>query len=787
MNKAQKRLILFILFVSLLSLPFFWSGQNLYHLGGDDSRLYLYSPSSWLNNISLWSWFFYAYAPQHASLLFAFLAAGIKRILFFLNIQKVIYGLTLSLGFLSAYLLLQELIQNKEDNYSFIASIIGGLAYVFLPILFYLEWPAPMFSLYGIFVFPLVLLCFMRAISRRMVSYLVLGSVIGAVFGATVASIPWSLAFLIGSSVFLLLFLLMIEKEKPVFVKYLAIYVGIFILINSFWIVPFVSSMVFERATLSYSSAPQTRGAEAVIKALAREMSMADTLSGLPSRKMIYDLHWPHGEVAKYTFRLTFLSILMLGIMFSGFLIKSRRFLRERKLLIALGLTTLILAYFETVNIGDWSIRLFVWLTENIPGWIMFRNFYDKFSLAYSFFYAMTLGVSVYLILKSISKEIIRKSLVFVLFLIILLQSLPFLFGEINNLPLQPGTQVGKNVKFPKYYLDSIKRIESLGDGRVLTLPLTNISWSTFLSSDRRGMYVGLSPLRILAGRDDYNSAADFESMFPDVSAERVDNALLSEDYTLLKRLFGLLNIRYIFYNADIYSSEIPDDLRNDLLWSYDLFSHKSAVDHLISNIARKKIALFGPVTIYELDNKVFTPLIYPATQGTPLVRGVDDLVSVLKADHASFSERVFFFLEPKEIIYGGEDWRIWTTKNRRPDRLSFEKLSPVAYRVKVKGARGPFFLVFSEPYHTQWKAYKGSVNWFNVLWKKPIAERSHRRANGNANSWYVDERGDFEITLYFWSQSLFYIGAIVSITTLVVAVGFLFYDWRKKWLLGQR
>ena len=142
---------------------------------------------------------------------------------------------------------------------------------------------------------------------------------------------------------------------------------------------------------------------------------------------------------------------------------------------------------------------------------------------------------------------------------------------------------------------------------------------------------------------------------------------------------------------------------------------------------------------------------------------------------------------------------------------------------VLVKNAKQPFFLVFSEAYHSQWKLYiedkpfkfkqiiaeyplarvkEAKHDWYSFtpsdimfLFKTPAAnETLHFVANGYANAWYVDPRvfdrdgdGCFTIIIYFWPQSLFYLGLFVSGATLLCCFGYLVYDWYRsdgsKWI----
>jgi len=103
--------------------------------------------------------------------------------------------------------------------------------------------------------------------------------------------------------------------------------------------------------------------------------------------------------------------------------------------------------------------------------------------------------------------------------------------------------------------------------------------------------------------------------------------------------------------------------------------------------------------------------------------------------------------------------------ENPAPE-LKFEKISPTQYTVHVNASQ-PFFLIFSESYNPQWKAYFGDVNWFETFWGKHIGGDKHFLVNSYANAWYIEKTGKYDITLYFLPQSLLYIGVIVSLLTL--------------------
>ncbi|HUW22022.1 MAG TPA: hypothetical protein VMW41_05170 [Candidatus Bathyarchaeia archaeon] len=156
--------------------------------------------------------------------------------------------------------------------------------------------------------------------------------------------------------------------------------------------------------------------------------------------------------------------------------------------------------------------------------------------------------------------------------------------------------------------------------------------------------------------------------------------------------------------------------------------------------------------------------------------------------------------------------------------KITFAKINPTKYRVKVEGAVNPYTLIFSESFHEGWKVYidktqnsklktqndygqvvasyfDGEIkegthkniffdrNTFETLRSKPISEERHLLVNGYANSWYitpadVDGRENYEIIVEFRPQRLFYIGLFISGMTLVACFGCLGYPFIKdKWL----
>jgi hypothetical protein len=127
---------------------------------------------------------------------------------------------------------------------------------------------------------------------------------------------------------------------------------------------------------------------------------------------------------------------------------------------------------------------------------------------------------------------------------------------------------------------------------------------------------------------------------------------------------------------------------------------------------------------------------------------------------------------------------------------VTFEKLDSTRYTARVQ-AEGPFFIVFSESFSRQWRAYinsgGGTTGRLAALFQDGVPEDAHFPVNGYANAWYIDPGASgiadeaFTITLCYRPQSFCYLGWIVTGVTFISAIGYLLWDWRRhKYIRGQ-
>jgi hypothetical protein len=133
-------------------------------------------------------------------------------------------------------------------------------------------------------------------------------------------------------------------------------------------------------------------------------------------------------------------------------------------------------------------------------------------------------------------------------------------------------------------------------------------------------------------------------------------------------------------------------------------------------------------------------------------------------------------------IFYNPVSYLYLYSKHERSytPNITSQRINPTKYQVHVNTTQ-PFSLVLSESYHPLWRAYYGKTNWIETFFKKPIGDDNHFEVNGYANAWYIDKVGDYDITLYFKTQSMFYIGVVISGLGLIGGISYIGWSWRRR------
>lgn len=172
----------------------------------------------------------------------------------------------------------------------------------------------------------------------------------------------------------------------------------------------------------------------------------------------------------------------------------------------------------------------------------------------------------------------------------------------------------------------------------------------------------------------------------------------------------------------------------------------------------------------------------------------IGDYKYVLTVNNSTFEYTPLFYLRngeyKLEITPTSKDalldvvWLYSTDKNETLEELfqtnetpatvqDYTKVNPTLWKVKVNATK-PFMLTFAESYDPLWEArvYKDG---------KLVEKVSPVPVYGVINGFWINQTGDLEIVLRYTPQDWFERGLMVSLTTFLLSVFYIFYDWRRE------
>lgn len=261
-------------------------------------------------------------------------------------------------------------------------------------------------------------------------------------------------------------------------------------------------------------------------------------------------------------------------------------------------------------------------------------------------------------------------------------------------------------------------------------------------------------------------------------------------------------------------------------VWGY--FSNEKPRVNMRS-VAKKELKTF-----YDLDQSEDFNIFYPfeMSYGDELadfsgikyfiIPMIDDQDEMLYVEGKKYRDKFvrgikkIDFLE-KVNMNGLEDIVVYENKDIKPyifplnsiskdskgddlPRIEFDLVSPTTKNIRVYEAKTPFYLVMSEKYDLEWKLIKGKEGFWNLInpWNtnKIISKEEHQNFLGFLNAWYVDPERvcddakcvknsdgslNMNLTVQFWPQKWYYLGILISFSTLILILGFLIFIRFKK------
>lgn len=745
---------IFIGFVFFV-LPFFWFSPGAIDIGGDGTRLYFYDPGEFLKNVTV-----YAPTPEgkgdidpakHAYLIYvAFLAC----VHFFLKspylLISVFTGIKLSVGFLSIYFIVKEIILGYKynDNNTFkleLAAILAGIFYIISTasekLIFF--WEKPLFSHDQIFLNPLMFFLLLRFFLTRKWRYLLSVLFLSFVFSANFAMIasPAFFSFYPLTVVFLLLYVIFIRKKK-IFLRDLFFALITFLGLHAFHLLPEIATV------LDKGSVTNTVVFKDVVKG---GVNFFIAIRGEGKASMSFFLPSPD-TFLKWT---AFVGPL---VVISGFLLGKIK----RKELWLNSLFFFITFFLVSVNITDIGYQFYQNLFY-IPGFSIFRHFFVQWAFVFIFFYALLFGQCLFLIFSKLKTKYVKIITLSILILFIIG------FWNFLNGKLVDGIQWGsKNVKSamimdPKYE-QTLEFLRSLpGEGKIVLFPLTSF-YHQIIHGTNNAAYVGPTSISYLTPK---KSFAGYQNFYPYPIPEEMMRFAKEKNYDALTQLFSLFNIRYIFHNTDtkVYEEKFPL-FPNDYMMTAFPKTQKE-YKRFVQSFPVSTIYRNGSYEIFEFNEKVYRPEVY-----IPDSLYIDDMVNIISKKEISYRAA---FIEKSECEKNSIT-SDFCKKNYKPPKVSIriEKINPTQYIIHITQSKSnsPFLLAFQNSFHTGWKLKFDSKN--------SISEDKHVLVNAYANGWIITpddrkEKNEYTMILTLETQKYFWYGLYITCFSVIsfLVVGF--------------
>lgn len=742
MNRKYFTLILLLIFI----FPaLFW--RDLLSVGGDDSKLYYLFPWEYFQNFTtqlisgnslgtLGFYFSQSYISGFS------LAVYLVHVLFpFFVAESFLFGANLALGFVFFYLFLGLWI--KKNSLSMVRAS-ASLFYVFSTFSMYTLWQSQLFAVYLASLFPLAAYLLCRGIIQNRLTLIVSISLILSFFSMALFSVPWLAALFIS---LLPLFVLLYTRYRKRAIFFSIIFSILLGLLNFYWAFHFFyspySSDGSTHSDLSSSiDAKEFRNiGDDVIRSVSENNDIVYPLLGLFHKNIQKDFGWQTYTIfSQWHLKLIYLDYVFLIPILLALLYLRKADIEDRKIYLAALVSWLITLFFFTVKIGDWGVNVFVWLNNTVPGFVMFKNMFDKFGIAMAFSYAFLFAISLKIVFDTISNDRIKKYALILIFGVILLNAKPFIFGDFYKSPIWTTKETHNTISdFNTDFYDLLAYLKPMDEAsRFLWLPLNNANYIQI--SDKNlpdHYYSGVSPLQFLANKSDFNGKLSFPAKEGDIMFQAIEDG----KYEIVGEYLQQFNVKYIIVNHDI-----SPDLQQSYLFGHKLFDAQN--DDFYKVLLGDKVKDFGKrYSLYSINQQ--------------------------------FSNEKIYLTDNKNVI------------PRNFSQVTYEKLASYEYKVSIKNLIGKKNLVFLDPYHKQWE-------WYFQKDRKPCIAGLHEVVFNYANGWDIDAESikknfskeyytenpdgsiNLDLVLYFKPQSYFIPGLMVSGVTLVGCLVYLGYNWRR-------
>ncbi|MFH1905616.1 MAG: hypothetical protein ABIK53_08885 [bacterium] len=691
-----------------------------------------------------------------------------------------------------------------------IAKLASSLFYMMNPYVLQIPWYLASGILMPAYVMsPLILGLFIKSLnSAKGLKYIFILAIVWFAVGTygyanpAFAIVHWFIVFS-----YLLYYCLINKKENRLIkqaVCLTSILAILWLSLNLFWIIPY-GSVIFE----------QQRAASALSLGFPSNLETFKLNSGklLDVLRLggLWSLHgeWmkgvPYHNWARFYLTWPFILISFLIPFFSFLpLLKRSKYKKTGCIYFSiLAITGLFLIKGAKPPLGNVNI----WLYQHIPLLLtVFRGNIQKWGLMLTLAVTPLLGLGVCYTVDFLSdrfgKRLSFLGAVCIFILLFIVLAFPFWNGDVFF--AGGGIVPSARIKVPEYYYQFKEWTkENKNNERIFSLPLSKNGNTIYLWEDTG--YAGGDIIRFFSAKPVIYINTGRGYKIPLLLGKQIEKR---SSQVCTKLLFRLLNVKYIL-------------LHRDINWGL-VEHHPLRLKHNLDNQdGIRWDRNFGKLDLYKIDDEYFLPHIYSSTTPALVSGDIEALVPLTETKYLD-GKPVLLFTGQK----GKEEVKVKVEgKGKEEPQITFKRINPTKYLVKVKGAKTPFWLVFSESFHKQWRLYnkvevegkrKGEVkvkeggafgeivaNYpklkvkearhlqkftpqdIKYLFKKPL-DVEHHLVNGYANGWYIEpnklELGeDFTLVMYFWPQTLFYLGLGISGLTLIFCIVYLGYSGLRK------
>ncbi len=721
-------------------------------------------------------------------------------------IERLVYTLFFSASGLGMFFLSNLLLTKKNDAKNsparYFGSFSASLLYMFNPYsMFLISFPISAYEI-SYMLLPLILGLFVYNLRIKTSLISICAFIIAAVIlsgGNPSNSISIALLLLF----YLLFFAKDIKRSSAKPIRFFSVSFILFLCLMAYVYLPMISAGGNPYGKVSFTKDFQ---ASFGFNSLRTSFLNLFRMDGLKI--------WPNFDYYKLyanNYFFTFLSFLIpIVALFSVFFKKGRK----TKIFF---LFVLVVSLFFAKGIQPLFAKLFLFFASKIPYFEMYRNVYAKFGFYIVLSYAVLIGYTAMYLFKmrgNFNKRL-RYSFLLIPFMICLYAKPIFTGGAVRG---EYFSEIPKDYKNLSQSLNEFKT-----DYKILTMPPTPKGRGPILKWNN-DIYIGADPDKSFLKKPALDSY--WFIAYGLIEDNSWDDLVFAENVNSILKYLKLLNIRQIFLHKDFVNTyKFNPNGRTHKI------KGKQKAEIINHNLSRfKGIKLIKETNYYNLYNlpqKCFLPHVY-STQDAYIVDGGIHLLNSLSATKHLKRKPALFFIKQQQnqrpegradiskLVYTNNKWGLLDEFNNyggnKSPEITFKRINPTKYLVKVEGAAEPFWLVFSESFHEQWKLYEGkrikekgkslfgeivgkyehlgvkearhqmrfTPSDIKFLLEEPL-NAEHHLVNGYANSWYVEPEKlglgeDFALTIYFKPQSWFYLGLGISGLTLLGCIGYLFF-----------